>query len=72
MDTVKKKKNRNSAVKTAPKRVIQKTAEATEDLIGDEIEHKITSLGNIKSKERKMKDKKSTYHQKTDSKLLMT
>ena len=43
----------------------------TEDLIGNKISDKITSLGRTKSK-KKMKNKKSTYHQKNNSKLLMT
>ena len=63
------------AAKTASKRVVQKTAEATGDLIGNKIADKITSVGKTKIKEKKMKeiqDKKSTYHQKKDSKLLMT
>ena len=42
----------------------------TEDLIGNKISDKITSLGRTKSK-KKMKNK-STYHQKNNSKLLMT
>ena len=60
------------AAKTTSKRVVQKTAEATDDLIENKIADKITSLGKAKSKKKKMKDKKSTYHQKKDSKLLMT
>ena len=50
----------------------QKTAEATRDLVGNKIANKINSLGKTKSKEKKMKDKKYIYHQKKDSKLLMT
>ena len=38
------------AAKTASKRVIQITAEATGDLIGNKIAEKITSLGKAKSK----------------------
>ena len=38
--------------KTASKRVLQKAAEATEDLIGNKIADKITSLGKTKSKEK--------------------
>ena len=49
------------AAKTGLKRVVQKTAEATGDLIGNKITDKIPSIG--KSKERK-KQKKSTFHQK--------
>ena len=58
------------APKTASKREVQKTAEATGDLIGYKIADKISSLGKTKNKE-KTKDKKSTYHQKKDSRLLM-
>ena len=60
------------AAKTASKRVLQKTAEATGDLFGNKIADQITSLGKTKSKEKKkMNDKESTYHQKKDNKLLM-
>ena len=38
------KKSVTDAIKTAPKRVIQKTAEATGDLIGNKIADKITSV----------------------------
>ena len=62
-----------AAAKTVSKRVVQKTTEATEDLIGNKIFDKITSLGGKKKKLKKnMKDKKSIFHQKKDSKLLMT
>ena len=37
------------AAKTASKRVVQKVAEATGDLIGNKIADKITSLGKAKS-----------------------
>ena len=57
------------AAKTASKWAVQKTAEATGDLIGKNIADKITSLGKTKKK-KKMKDKKFTYHKK-DSKLWM-
>ena len=40
------------AAKTASKRVVKKTAEATEDLIGNKIADKITSLGKTKRKEK--------------------
>ena len=40
------------AAKTASKRVVQKTAEATGDLIRNKIANKITSLGKAKSKEK--------------------
>ena len=41
-------------------------------MIGNKIADKITSLGKTKVKKKKKKDKKSGYHQKKDSKLLMT
>ena len=37
------------AVKTTSKRVVQKPAEATEDLIGNKIADKITSVGKSKN-----------------------
>ena len=40
------------AAKTDSKRVVQKTAEATGDLIGNKIADKITSLGKTNSKEK--------------------
>ena len=53
------------------KRVVQKTAEATGDLIGNKIADKITSVGKPKEKEKQTKKKKFTYHQKKDIRLLM-
>ena len=44
-----------NAVKIASKRVVQKTAEATGDLIGNKTADKIASLGKSKNKEKKMK-----------------
>ena len=38
--------------KTAPQRVVQKTAEATGDLIGNKVADKITSIGKPKEKEK--------------------
>ena len=52
------------ARKTASEIVVQKTAEATGDLIRNKIADKNISLGKTKSKEKD--------HQKKDSKLLMT
>ena len=43
------KKSAIDAVKTASKRAIQKTAEATGDLIGNKIADKITSVSKKKS-----------------------
>ena len=39
--------------KTASKRVIQKTSEATGDLIGNKLADKITSVGESKNKKEK-------------------
>ena len=41
-----------NAAKIASKRVVQKTAEATGDLIGNKIADKITSLGKSENKEK--------------------
>ena len=43
------------AAKTASKRVIQKTPEATGDLIGNKIADKITSIGKTERKEKEGK-----------------
>ena len=43
------KKSTTDAIKTASKRAIQETAEATGDLIGNKIEDKITSVSKKKS-----------------------
>ena len=45
------------AVKTASKRAVQKTAEATGDLIGNKTADKITSIGKLKEKEKTNKAK---------------
>ena len=50
MDTA--TKTRIDAPKTASKRVVQKSAEATGDLIGNKIADKITSIGIPKEKEK--------------------
>ena len=39
--------------KLLKKRIVQKTAEATGDLIGNKIADKITSIGKLKEKETK-------------------
>ena len=46
--------------KFASKRVVQKTAEATGDLIGNKIADKITSIGKPKEKE-KLKEVEEIY-----------
>ena len=44
------------AEKTASKRVVQKTAEATWDLIGNKIADKIISSGKTKSKDKEKEE----------------
>ena len=51
MDTV--TKTGIDAAKTASKRVVKKTAEATGDLIRNKIANKITSIGKPKEKKQK-------------------
>ena len=52
------KKLMENTTKTALKRVVQNTAEATGDLIENKMADKITSLGKKRVKKKKMKDKK--------------
>ena len=76
------KKSATDAIKTASKRAIQKTAEATEDLIGNKIADKFTSTSkkNLRNylqrsctqKKLIMKyQKKDIYLRKKNNKLLM-
>ena len=46
------------AAKTDSKRVVQKTAEETEDLIGNKIADKINSAGKSKEDEKTKKEEK--------------
>ena len=65
MDT--SKNSRSDAAKVGSKNVVQKTAEATGDLIGNKIADKINSLGKSKNREKKMqqmKQKRFTFHHK--------
>ena len=57
------------AAKTASKKVVQKTAEATGDLIEKKVADKITSVGKSKEKTSKAEEI-FTFHQKKDNKLL--
>ena len=59
------------APKTASKREVQKTAEATGDLIGNKIADKITSLGKTKSRKKEKEEQEIYIPPKKDSKLLM-
>ena len=52
------------APKTASKRVVQKTAEATGDLTGNKIADKITLVGKSKEKEKINKPEEILFHQK--------
>ena len=76
------KKSATDAIKTASKRAIQETAEATSDLIGNKIAYKITSVSKKKSNNNnddndnddavKLTTQKKRYiSQKKDSKLPM-
>ena len=57
------------------KKVVQKEAEATGDLVGNKIADKIISIGKTKTKSKKkikqIKQKKFAYLQKNINKLLM-
>ena len=70
------KKSTTDAIKNASKRVIQKTAEVTGDLIGNNIADKLTSVPKKSTKELPNdetevdKPKKDTYLQKKGNKLL--
>ena len=58
--SVKHLKTGTDAAKTASKRLVQKTAEATRDLIGNKIADKITSM--VQSKEKKDKESRRNLH----------
>ena len=60
------------AAKTTSKRVVQKTAEATGDLIRNKIADQITSLGKTKSKEKEDERQKIYIPPEKNSNLLMT
>ena len=59
------------AIKTASKRAIQNTAEATGDLTGKKIADKITSVSKKTQNNESQAPKKGTFLQKKDNKLLM-
>ena len=50
------------AAKTDLKRVVQKTAEATGDLIGNKIADKITSIDKPKEKEKNKRNRRNLYY----------
>ena len=49
------------AARTAPKRVVQKTAEATGDVIGNKIADKITSIGKPKEKKKNKRNGRNLH-----------
>ena len=53
-------KARIAVAKTASKSIVQRTAEATGDLIGNKIAEKITSVGKTKSREKE-NERQETY-----------
>ena len=55
------KKSSTDEIKTAPKRTIQKTAEATSYLIGNKIADKITNISKVHSKEANNEMPKQRY-----------
>ena len=69
------KKSTTDAIKTASKGAIQKTAEATGDLIGSKISDKIASVSKKSPNELQNNEievpKKDIYLQKKDNRLLM-
>ena len=71
------KKSAADVIKTASKRAIQKTAEATGDLVGNKIADKITSVSKKSTKKLPTIDEDvelttdKRYYQKKDNKLLM-
>ena len=72
------KRSTTDAIKTTSKRAIQKIVKATGDLIGNKIADKITSVSkksnnnnNNEDVELTTQERKDTYPQKKDSKLLM-
>ena len=71
MDT--ETKTRIDDAKTAYKRAVQKTAEATGDLTGNKIADKTTSVGKTKSKEKEISKTRNLHTiRKKGIKLLMT
>ena len=58
--------------KTASKRVVQKTAEATETCLEIKQLAKLLQEANQKKKKKEKKQNKFTFHQRKDNKLLMT
>ena len=67
------KKQGSEFAKTADKRIVQKSAEATGDLIGNKIADKITELGISKNKEKETSEEEEIIiPPKKDNRLLTT
>ena len=60
------------AAKTPSKRVVQKTTEATGDLIRNKIADKITSLGKTKSKEKEKEEEKQEIYKPAEKRQQIT
>ena len=60
------------AANAASKRVVQKTAEATGDLIGNKITDKTNSIGKTKEKEKTKEIEEVYIPPEKDNKLLLT
>ena len=58
------------AARTTFKGVVQKSAEAIGDLIGNKTAVKFTSLGKSKSKEKEDERQESTYHVKKRQQII--
>ena len=58
------------AAKTGSKRVVQNTAEATGDSIGNKIAEKITSLGKPNEKEKNKRSRRNLYSTKKRQQII--
>ena len=65
-------KTEMDAAKNSSKRVVQKTAEATGDLVGNKIADKITFIGKSKEKGKTKKVKEIYIPPEKDNEILMT
>ena len=66
------KKQGGEFAKKAGKRIIQKSAEATGDLMGNKIADKITSLGKSKNKEKETSEEKIIIPPEKRQQIIMT
>ena len=68
MDTA--TKTEMDAAKTKFKRVVQKTAEPTGDLIGNKIADKITSMGKPKEKEKNKRNRRNLHFTRKKTRII--